>query len=123
MKTGEKTDISKKLEEERNLLMTELKKIGLRDPKTKEWEATPEEQIGPESDENDLADRFEDYEERTALVGPLEGRLNEIDSAIAKLKKGKYGICEVCKKPIEPKRLNANVSARTCIEHMNIKLK
>ena len=43
----------------------------------------------------------------------------EIDAALEKMEKGTYGICEVCNKPIEEDRLEANPAAKTCKEHMN----
>jgi len=40
-----------------------------------------------------------------------------MDHALDKIKAGTYGICDVCKKEIDPKRLEANPSAATCVEH------
>lgn len=42
-----------------------------------------------------------------------------VKRALARLKIGKYGICEVCGKPIESARLKALPTATTCTEHMN----
>jgi len=120
MMNGMKTkELKEKLEAERVLLMDELKDIGTRSKETGEWEAVPEEQTTPETDENDKADRFENYEERTAMLGTLEKRLNDVEGAIKKMEEGGYGKCEVCGKSIEEDRLMANPAARTCMEHMN----
>ena len=107
-----------KLEEEKKLLENELKGLGRIDEDTNEWEATPEEQDMPEADENDLADRSEDFEERTGTMAALEARLEDINHALAALEDGTYGICEVCGKNIEEDRLKANPAARTCKECM-----
>lgn len=42
-----------------------------------------------------------------------------IRKALAKIKVGKYGLCEVCGKPIDPARLKAYPEATTCLEHAN----
>lgn len=115
-----KTDIYKtKLEGEKKLLEEELGAIGRLDNATGEWEATPEVQTSPEADENDLADRTEDYEERTGTTLALASRLEDINLALQNIEGGKYGICESCGKPIEEDRLEANPSARTCKECMD----
>ena len=108
-----------KLEAEKTTLLGELKGLGaIRNPETNDWDAIPEESV-PEADENDRADRAEDYEERTALVNALESRLNDVESALEKIGKNSFGKCEVCGEEIEKERLEANVAAPTCIKHIN----
>jgi DnaK suppressor protein len=41
--------------------------------------------------------------------------LKDIDSALDKISKGTYGICEECEEKINEKRLEANPVARYCI--------
>ena len=41
----------------------------------------------------------------------------QVKKALAKFKIGTYGICEVCRKPIDNARLKAYPEATTCIEH------
>lgn len=105
-----------KLEEEKKLLEEELKSIGTVDAGTGDWEATPEAEIKAQDveDEGDMADRAEDYEERSSTLSVLETRLDDINNALSKIEKGEYGICEVCKNKIEEERLEVNPSARTC---------
>ncbi|RMD47013.1 MAG: TraR/DksA family transcriptional regulator [Aquificota bacterium] len=43
--------------------------------------------------------------------------LKEIDKALERIHNGTYGICEVCGKPIEEKRLKAIPWTTLCIEH------
>jgi RNA polymerase-binding transcription factor DksA len=105
--------IKQKLEEEKDLLEAELGSLGRVD-KTGDWEAVPEEQTAPEADENDMADRAEDYEERSSTLSVLETRLTDIKVALDKIEGGKYGVCEACGNPIEEDRLVANPAARTC---------
>jgi DnaK suppressor protein len=50
-----------------------------------------------------------------ALVGSLRDTLSEIDSALAKIDAGTYGLCEQCGRPIGEARLEAMPAARLCI--------
>jgi RNA polymerase-binding transcription factor DksA len=114
----ETENIKKVLCAEKKLLENELSSIGKVD-KDGDWEAVPEEQTtGPESDENDLADRSEDYEERSSILDSLEKRLEDINKALLKIENGDFGICENCKKPIEKDRLEINPAAPTCKDCM-----
>lgn len=108
-----------KLEEEKKLIEDELNGLGRIDKDTDEWEAVPEEQTAPEADENDLADRSEDFEERSSTMASLEARLEDINKALNAIKDGTYGTCEICGKKIEEDRLEANPAALTCKECMN----
>ncbi len=112
-------DYKAKLLEERRLLEVELSSMGRVDNTTGDWVATPEEQTTPEADENDLADRSEDFEERSSTLDVLNTRLEDINKAIEKMADGTYGICEICGKDIEEDRLEANPAARTCKACMN----
>ena len=108
-----------KLEEEKKLIEDELSGLGRVDKDTDEWEAAPEEQTAPEADENDMADRSEDFEERSSTMAALETRLEDINDALDAIKNGTYGICEICGKKIEKDRLEVNVAALTCKVCMN----
>ena len=112
-------EFKKKLEAEKQTLVTELSRYGTFSSETGEWEAVPNQDDLSEPDENDAADRFEDFEERTAMVATLETRYKEITDALAKMEKGKYGICEIGGEEIELERLEANPGARTCMAHIN----
>ena len=114
----DKKKIKEKLEKERDVLLEQMKDMGKLNTETGEWEATPEEIEFPESDENDKADRFEDYEARTSTMRTLEPRLQNILKALKGLNRESFGRCEVCKKDIEMARLEANPAARTCKEHL-----
>ena len=109
-----------KLEEEKKLLVDELSELGKVD-KTGDWEATPEEEMNNQEvpDEGDMAERAEDYEERSMKLNMLETRLSNINKALGKIEGGKYGICESCGKEIEEDRLEVNPAATTCKACMN----
>ncbi|KKU75837.1 MAG: DnaK suppressor protein [Candidatus Yanofskybacteria bacterium GW2011_GWA1_48_10] len=113
-----KQKLKEKLEEERDALLLQMKDMGKLNPETGEWETIPEEQPFPESDQNDMADRFEDFEERSSMMRTLEPRLGDILKALKSINKETFGKCKVCKKDIEAARLEANPAARTCKQHL-----
>jgi DnaK suppressor protein len=69
------------------------------------------------SDEVDL--EVYEREKNLALVRRLEQKLEEIDYALRTAKKGTYGICERCGKPIDPARLKALPEATLCVKCKN----
>lgn len=115
----DKKKIKEKLETERDVLLGQLGDIGKLNPETNEWEAIPEELNYKESDQNDMADRFEDFESRSIMIKALEARLNNILDALKGLNRESFGKCEVCKKEIEMVRMEVNPAARTCKKHLN----
>ena len=114
----DKNKIKEKLETEKNKLVEQLGDIGRYDPETGDWEAVPEENPVPESDQNDMADRFEDYEGRSSTLNILEQRLKKVLDALKGLGRKSFGRCEVCGKDIETDRMEANPAAKTCKEHI-----
>ena len=115
----DKKKIKEKLEKERDILLDQIRDIGKLNKETNEWEATPEDFGYRESDQNDMADRFEDFESRSVMIKALEARLNSILSALKGLNRESFGRCEVCKKDIEMARMEVNPAAKTCKEHLN----
>ncbi|MFA6524177.1 MAG: TraR/DksA C4-type zinc finger protein [Candidatus Paceibacterota bacterium] len=114
-----KKKIKEKLEKERDMLVEQMRDMGKLNPETGEWEATPEAMDYRESDQNDMADRFEDFEERSSMIKELEPRLNNILRALKGVNRESFGKCEMCKKNIEMTRMEANPAARTCKKHIN----
>jgi len=113
-----KTDKYKnKLEEEKKILEDELSELGkLINKKTDDWEAAPESEMNTQEvqNEGDMAERSEDFEERSSQLNVLETRLLNIDGALNKIKNNKFGICETCGVEIEEDRLEANPAAQSC---------
>ncbi|MBP9711877.1 MAG: TraR/DksA C4-type zinc finger protein [Candidatus Pacebacteria bacterium] len=114
----DKKKIKEKLEKEKDVLMEEMGGLGTLNTETGEWEATPEKTDFKETDQNDLADRFENFESRSSMISALGPRLNSILRALRGISKESFGKCEVCKKDIEQARLQANPAARTCKKHL-----
>ncbi len=108
-----------KLEKELQKLEVELRSVGRINPTNpKDWEAVPDKMDTIAADSNEVADKIESYEENTAILKQLEIRLNEIKAALKNIENGTYGLCQVCQKPTEEKRLEANPAATTCQAHM-----
>lgn len=97
----------KKLEKERAQTAVELERL-------REYLRTEPERT---SDEVDL-DVYE-REKNLALVRRMEARIEEIDYALRAAKKGTYGICERCGKPIDPERLKALPQSTLCVKCKN----
>ena len=114
----DKKKIKEKLEKERDTLLEQMRDMGKLNPQTGEWETVPEELDIPDTDQNDAADRFEDFEARSSRMKVLEPRLKDILNAIKHVNKESFGKCMVCKKDIEMARLEANPSAKTCKKHL-----
>lgn len=69
---------------------------------------------GSKEDEN--AEEMATYETNLRLEETLEDELRDIDSALARLDKGDYGVCKYCKKAIAEDRLRARPTSSSCIE-------
>lgn len=48
----------------------------------------------------------------------VERLVHEVDAALARMDDGSYGLCEVCRQPIETDRLIVDPLARFCLEHL-----
>lgn len=115
----DKKKIKEKLEKERDILLEQLRDISKLNTETNEWEAIPEEMEYREVGQNDMADRFEDFEARSSMIKVLEPRLNNILRALKEINRESFGKCEICKKDIEIARIEANPAAKTCKKHLN----
>ncbi len=49
----------------------------------------------------------------------LEGLLTEVDSALARIEAGTFGICEACHEPVEADRLACDPLVRFCLSHLS----
>jgi RNA polymerase-binding protein DksA len=66
-------------------------------------------------DEADMAAMAQAREQSQWLANDQKQRLAQIDQVLARIAAGKYGICDLCGKPIAPERLEANPQATMCI--------
>ncbi len=72
---------------------------------------------GDHSDDN--AQEVSDHSTNLEAERVLESTLKDINSALAKIEKGEYGICKYCQKPIDPKRLVIRPFSSACIDCKN----
>ena len=104
-----------KLMEEKGRIEGELKRFANKDEHDKE---TYDPRFPDMTDKlEESAAEVAQFVDELALEGNFEKTMKAIDHALDKIKAGTYGICDVCKKEIDPKRLEANPSAATCVEH------
>ncbi len=109
---------NKMLLAEKDKLEGELKGIGQPSPNNRNnWEATSGGIEVDAADENEVADKLEEYEGNSGIVNQLENQLKGVTDALDRIGKGTYGICEKCGEPIEKERLEANPSASISIKH------
>jgi len=107
-----------KLIAEKKNLEEELGGIGQRNPNTPGgWEATTGGMEVDAADENEVADKMEELEDNSGIISKLDDQLKEVNMALERIKSGNYGYCEVCGKPIEIERLEANPAAKISIKH------
>jgi phosphoserine phosphatase RsbU/P len=71
--------------------------------------------------QSQLEERKRRLEQTIALTprsGSLAGLLREVDSALERIDKGRYGLCEECHEPVEQCRLMADPLVRYCLDHL-----
>lgn len=108
-----------KLEDEKVALIKQLQGLGRINPdNTSDWEpvaATLD--INP-SEAEERATEITSFADRSTIEYELEEKLKEVNGALEAIANNSYGLCVVCKSPIEEARLEANPSAMTCKAHM-----
>ena len=66
--------------------------------------------------DEDNASEVAQYSDNLTLERTLEAALRDVNKALENIKKGTYGICKYCKKPIDARRLLARATSSSCIE-------
>lgn len=108
----------KKLEGRKKELEGALSYVAQKNPANPEdWETTEPDMNVMISDKNELADIFEEFENRAAIEDKLEEKLTFVKEALERIKKGTYGICEEDGEMIDEKRLEVYPTAKNCLEH------
>ena len=105
--------IKKQLEAEKERLEKELEKIANKSKRRKGFIARFLD-FGTQEDE--IAAEVTTYSNNISLESDLEKSLQEIEKALNKIKKNKYGICEKCGSAISEKRLQAFPQATLCVK-------
>ena len=110
-------DIKKKLEVEKKKLTNDLKSFAKKDPNIQGNWLTRFPFFGTNrSHKDERAEVIEEYEKLLPVEHTLELRLQDIEKALVKLKKGGYGHCETCDKKIRTERLKVVPEASLCLK-------
>jgi len=113
-------EIKENLEKDKIAIETELKKFAKEDKNLKgDWDTRFPKFNGSEAGGSALekaADEVEEYVTLLPIEYNLELRLKNINLALEKIEKGKYGICENCGEEIPIERLKVHPEARFCLK-------
>ena len=112
-------EFKQKLEKERAKIEEQLKSFAKEDKKLKgDWDTRFPHWDGEAGGAGleKAADEVEEYSTLLPIEYNLELKLKNIDLALEKIKKGKYGMCEKCGKKINKKRLKIYPEARFCLK-------
>lgn len=72
-------------------------------------------------DEHDPEGQTIAYEraQLAAVTDQAREHLREVEATLPRVAAGTYGVCDVCRRPIDAARLEARPTARTCVEHVS----
>jgi RNA polymerase-binding transcription factor DksA len=102
-------ELKEKLEKEKISIEDQLKKFATKDDKLAgDWDTRfpkLDDNMNGSSGLEAAADEVEEYSTLLPVEYSMELRLKNIDSALEKIKNGKYGMCENCGKKIPIERL------------------
>lgn len=106
--------LEKLLKDKKAEIEKELSTFAKKDPKFKGDYDTrfPDFGLAQSVDENAL--EVAAYESALPIEYALELKLQDTNQALEKIKKGRYGFCQKCKKEIDIKRLKIFPEAKTC---------
>jgi len=105
------------LEKEKTIILSQLKKLARKSPKSNDWEINPPETTNVQvSEAGEMANVFTKMETDMEIEKSLESELTDVDDALQRIEKGNYGVCE-SGDAISEDRLKANPTAKTCMEH------
>jgi len=95
----------KKLRDQKEKLMTEIKKY------------SEAEDFGNDADHlEEESDESESYANRMSIASALKSRVNEIDMALNKIGMETYGVCSKCNKEISEKVLEVAPESELCAD-------
>lgn len=117
MEPNAQAEFKNKLEVELERVEGELRDLGWENIQG-EWETDGGDIDSTATEEDEIADRIEELEERGGEMDALKVHYKNIKRALEKIENGEYGVCEVGGEDIELDRLEASPSARTCKMHI-----
>ncbi len=108
--------IKQKLLDRKKKIEEELASIAQKDEKLKGDYDTRFPDFGTSQSSDEEAVEVAAYENTLPIEYALELRLADINKALKKIETDKYGICENCHEPIDPKRLEVMPEAKLCLK-------
>ncbi|PIR93174.1 hypothetical protein COT99_02165 [Candidatus Falkowbacteria bacterium CG10_big_fil_rev_8_21_14_0_10_43_10] len=109
--------IKKELETRRKEIIGELDKFTTQDKHVKGKHRPQFDDLGTANDDN--AKEIDMYTTNLSVSSVLENNLKDIDSALKRIKEGKYGVCKYCGQEIGEKRLLARPVSSACVACKN----
>jgi len=112
-------ELEEKLKKQKQVLEQELSRFAQKDEKLKDdWDTKYPKVDGATGSSalEDAANQVEAYVNLLPVEHDMELRLQSVKLALEKIKKGKYGQCEKCKKDIDEKRLKVYPEAHFCVK-------
>jgi len=100
---------------ERDRLEQELREIETRTARMNETERASE-LSAYEDHPADLASETFEREKDLAIGESVESLLNQVNTALEKIERGTFGICDACRRPIKKARLQAIPFATLCVD-------
>jgi len=102
----------------KNTLLRKEKRLVKEDELLKKEDsfAVPDRTLGNSEDADEAVEDVK-HLETDMLRGSVRAMRRQVRMALSKINIGTYGLCEVCKKPIDKARLKALPEATTCIDH------
>jgi len=110
--------LEEKLKQDKQEIEEKIKTFATKDKKLKgDWDTNfPQySKGGSDSDLDIAAEEVEEYSNLLPVEHVLEIRLENINSALKKIRTDKYGACEKCKEKISVERLEVSPEAKLCI--------
>ena len=117
MNKGFLLELKEKLEKQKASIEAELGKFAKKDKNLKgDWDTKFPKTNGGIGGQilEDAADQVEEYVNLLPVEHNMELRVQDINLALEKIKKGTYGKCEKCSKDIDRERLKILPEARKC---------
>jgi RNA polymerase-binding protein DksA len=115
MRSTELERFRKQLESEEQALLEELRELASSKARASDAEVVME-ISGYDDHPADMASETFQKEKDQALFESLQDSLARVRNALSKIKRGTYGKCDSCGKPIGLKRLKALPFATLCVD-------
>lgn len=107
------SSIKKGLQERRQKIKKELEQVAKKSSRKENGYEARFPEYGRAEDEN--AEEVATFIDSLSLGENLERSLKDVEQALERINKGKYGICEACGKKISEKRLKILPATQYCL--------